>query len=214
MAMYGELQESVIAGEEDKVKELVGTLLEQGADPMEIMSEGLVSGLSIVGQRMKTGEMFIPEVLLSAHAMNAGATLIKSVISADKLSDLYLGKVVIGTVKGDIHNIGKNIVSMILESGGFMMVDLGVDISADQFIEAVEREQPNILGLSALLTTTMPYMGEVIEALKRKNLRDKVHVLVGGAPVTPGFADRIGADGYAPDATSALEKAKQLLSDA
>lgn len=211
MASYQELQESLITGQEDKVKEVVSTLLERGNSPMGILSDGLLPGMSIVGQRFKACEMFIPEVLASAHAMSAGFALLKPVIAKDKLSDVYVGKVVIGTVQGDLHNIGKKIVSMILESGGFTVVDVGVDIPTDKFIEAVEQERPNILGLSSLLTTTMPRIGEVIEALKRSNLRDKVRIMVGGAPITQGFADSIGADGYAPDAVSALDKAKQLL---
>lgn len=211
MAPYEELQESLIAGQEDKIKELIGTLLSRGNSPIEIMSEGLIRGMSVVGQKFKTGEMFIPELLMSAHAMSGGMELLKPLIVGEKLSAIYSGKVVIGTVKGDVHNIGKNIVAMILGTGGFTVVDIGVDVPPEKFIKAVEQEQPNILGLSALLTTTMPHMREVIEALKQSNLRDKVRIIVGGAPITQGFADSIGADGYAPDAVSALEKAKQLL---
>jgi len=155
--------------------------------------------------------MFIPEVLASAKAMSGGMELLKPLIVAEELSTIHTGKVVIGTVQGDLHNIGKKIVSMILESGGFTVVDLGVDIPADKFVEAVKQEQPNILGLSALLTTTMPRMKDVIKALKEAGVRDKVRVIVGGAPITQDFADSIGADGYAPDAASALDKAKQLL---
>ncbi len=211
MATYEELQESIIAGQEDKVKGEVSALLERGNSPMEIISEGLISGMSVVGQKMKSGEMFIPEVLASAKAMSGGMELLKPLIVAEELSTIHTGKVVIGTVQGDLHSIGKKIVSTILESGGFTVVDIGVDVPTDKFIETIKQEQPNILGLSALLTTTMPRMGEVIEALKRSNLRDKVRVMVGGAPVTQGFADKIGADGYAPDAVSAVDKAKELL---
>ena len=174
---------------------------------MEILSDGLLCGMSIVGKRFKACEIFIPGVLASAHAMSAGFELLKPVIAKDKLADVYAGKVVIGTVQGDLHNIGKKIVSMILESGGFIVVD----IPAEKFVEAVEQEQPNILGLSSLLSTTMPRIGDVIEALKRNNVRDKVRVMIGGAPITQAFADSIGADGYAPDAVSALDTAKQLL---
>ena len=212
MSTYQKLQESLIAGQGDKVNEMVGTLLKEGNSPMEILSEGLFPGMSIVGQKFKIGEMFIPEVLASAHAMSSGFDLLKPVITQDRLSDIYIGKVVIGTVQGDLHNIGKKIVSMILESGGFTVVDIGVDAPTEKFIEAIKQEQPNLLGVSALLTTTMPRMGEIIEALKHSNLRDKVSVMVGGAPITQAFADSIGADGYAPDAVSALDVAKQLLS--
>lgn len=211
MAPYEELQESVIAGDNELVKEIVRTLIEKGNDPLEIISDGFMPGMSVVGHKMKTGEMFIPEVLMSAQAMGGGMELLKPLITGEKLSDLYIGKVVIGTVHGDLHNIGKKIVSMILETGGFIVVDAGVDVPTDRFIEVVKQEKPNILGISSLLTTTMPRMREVIEALKSSNLRDKVRVMVGGAPVTQDFADSIGADGYAPDAVLALDKAKQLL---
>jgi len=211
MALYEELQESIIAGQRDKVKEVVNTLLDSNTAPIEIISEGLIGSMSIVGQKMKSGEMFIPEVLASAHAMNEGMGMLKPLITGDESSSLFASKALMGTVQGDLHNIGKKIVSMILESGGFTVVDLGVDIPADKFVEAVKQEQPNILGLSALLTTTMPRMKDVINALKEAGVRDKVRVIVGGAPITQDFADSIGADGYAPDAASALDKAKQLL---
>jgi len=211
MALYEELQESIIAGQRDKVKEVVNTLLDSNTAPIEIISEGLIGSMSIVGQKMKSGEMFIPEVLASAHAMNEGMGMLKPLITGDESSSLFASKALMGTVQGDLHNIGKKIVSMILESGGFTVVDLGVDIPADKFVEAVKQEQPNILGLSALLTTTMPRMKDVIKALKEAGVRDKVRVIVGGAPITQDFADSIGADGYAPDAASALDKAKQLL---
>lgn len=211
MASYEELQESIIAGQRDKVKEVVNTLLDSDTAPIEIISEGLIGSMSIVGQKMKSGEMFIPEVLASAHAMNEGMGMLKPLITGDESSSLFASKALMGTVQGDLHNIGKKIVSMILESGGFTVVDLGVDIPADKFVEAVKQEQPNILGLSALLTTTMPRMKDVIKALKEAGVRDKVRVIVGGAPITQDFADSIGADGYAPDAASALDKAKQLL---
>ena len=211
MIPYEELQNSVIMADESKLKGIINALLEKGVSPKEIISEGLIPSMSVVGQKMKSGEMFIPEVLASAHAMSGGMELLKPLITGAELSTIYKGKVVIGTVQGDLHNIGKKIVSMLLESGGFTVLDLGVDIPSDRFVEAVGQEQPDILGLSALLTTTMPRMGEVIETLKRNNLRDKVRIMVGGAPITQGSADSIGADGYAPDAVSALDKAKQLL---
>ena len=212
MESYEELQKSVITQDANKVREITRTLLDKGNDPTEIMLEGLVPAMSVMGQKMKTGELFIPEVLASAQATRAGMELIKPLLTADKLSDIYIGKVVMGTVHGDVHDIGKSIVSMILESGGFIIVDLGVDVPTERFIEVVEQERPDILGLSALMTTTMPVIKEVIEALKSKELRDKVRVMVGGAPLTQSFADSIGADGYAPDAGSALDKAKQLVS--
>lgn len=214
MGAYEELHEKVISGQQDKVQDMVGVLIDKGNDPLEIMSEGLISPMSVVGQKMKTGEMFIPEVLASAQAMKGGMELLKPLISGEKSSEIYTGKVVIGTVDGDLHNIGKNIVSLMLEGVGFQVVDVGEDIPAEKFVEAVERENPDILGLSALLTTTMSNMKDVIEALKSGNLRDKVKVMVGGAPVTQDFADSIGADGYAPDAGSAADKARQLIGKA
>lgn len=211
MAAYEELQESIITGQPDKVKELVTGLLDGGGKPREIISEGLIRGMSVVGQRFKTGEMFIPEVIASAATMNRGLEILKPLIVGDELSNMSAGKVVIGTVQGDVHDIGRKLVGMILESGGFTVKDIGQDVSPDKFIEAVEREKPNILGLSALLTATMPLMGDVVEALKRRNLRDNVWVMVGGAPVSQEFADSIGADAYAADAVSAVDKAKQLI---
>jgi len=211
MTTYEELGNSVITGDEDKVKEGVNILLKGGDSPMKIIDEGLTPSMSVVGQKMKAGEMFIPEVLASANAMNKGMEILKPLIAAEESLKLYAGKVIMGTVEGDVHRIGKGIVATILESGGFTVQDLGESVPAAKFVEAVEREQPNILGLSSLMTMTAPHMRDVIEALKRNNLRDKVQVMVGGAPITQDFADSIGADGYAPDAASALDKAKQLM---
>ena len=211
MTTYEELGNSVITGDEDKVKEGVNILLKGGDSPMKIIGEGLTPSMSVVGQKMKAGEMFIPEVLASANAMNKGMEILKPLIAAEESLKLYAGKVIMGTVEGDVHSIGKGIVATILESGGFTVQDLGESVPAAKFVEAVEREQPKILGLSSLMTMTAPHMRDVIEALKRNNLRDKVQVMVGGAPITQDFADSIGADGYAPDAASALDKAKQLL---
>lgn len=211
MVSYEDLQGLIIEGQEDKVKGIVNSLLDSGADPMEIISDGLVSAMNVVGVKFKSGEMFIPEVLASAHAMKEGTDILKPLIVRDAASSLFIGKVVIGTVEGDIHSIGKAIVSMLLESTGFEVVNLGENVPTKRFIEVVEQEQPNILGLSALLTPTMPVMKKVIEALKSNGLRDKVKVMVGGAPLTQSFADSIGADGYAYDAGSAVDKAKQLV---
>jgi len=211
MITHEELGDSVIAGDEDKVKEGVNTLLRMGDSPVKIISEGLIPSMSIVGQKMKAGEMFIPEVLASANALNKGMEILKPLIVGEELLKIYAGKVVIGTVEGDVHSIGKSIVSIVLESGGFTVLDIGINVPADKFVGAVQQERPNILGLSSLMTITAPRMREVIEALKRNNLRDKLRVIVGGAPITQDFADSIGADGYAPDAVTALEKARQLV---
>jgi len=211
MLGYNELQEGVIAGDEDKVKEIVSHLLGKGNSPTDIISEGLVPGMAVVGQRFKACEMFIPEVLASARAMGRGMELVKPLIVGTKLAGVNTGKIVMGTVHGDFHNIGKNLVSMMLESAGFTVIDIGIDVPTDKFVEAVKQEQPDILGISALLTTTMPRMKDIVEALKSSNLKDKVRVLVGGAPVTQNFADSIGADGYAPNAVAAVDKVKELL---
>ena len=214
METYGDLKEAVITGEADQVKNMVKAYITKGDNPLGIISDGLVSAMAVVGQRMKSGEMYIPEVLASAQAMRGGMDLLKPLISGEKSSSIYTGKVVIGTVQGDVHCIGKNIVSMMLESSGFAIVDVGEDVPASKFVEAVEREKPDILGLSALLTITIGNMKEVIAALNKKGLRKQVKVIIGGAPVNQGFADSIGADGYAPDAAAAVDKVKQLIGKA
>lgn len=211
MANYEELKESIITGQSDKVKELVSGMLNGGRKPKEIISEGLLPGMSVVGERFKSGEMFIPEVIASAAAMNKGLEILKPLIVGNELSAMSAGKVVIGTVQGDIHNIGKHLVSMMLESGGFTVKDIGIDVPTEKFVEAVEKEKPDILGMSALLTTTMLRMKDVIEALRRSNLRDKVKVMVGGAAITQRYADSIGADAYAGDAATAVDRAKRLV---
>ena len=211
MASFEELQELIIAGQRDKVKGVTQSLLDSGKKPMEIISDGLIAGMSVVGEKFKSGEMFIPEVLASAHAMGEGMNLVRPLLVGTDSKSFYSGKAVMGTVQGDIHSIGKSIVAMLLESSGFEVIDLGVDVPTSKFLDTVKKEQPNLLGLSALLTTTMPRMKDVIEALKEAGIRNKVKVMVGGAPVTHDFANSIGADGYAPDAPSAVDKVKQIL---
>ena len=210
MASYEELQELIITGQKDKVAAAVQTLLDGGKAPMDIINDGLTAGMNVVGVKFKAGDMFIPEVMISAHAMKKGMDILKPLVSGES-SALSAKKAVVGTVEGDIHTIGKSIVAMLLESSGFEIIDIGVDIPAAKFVEAVQKEQPVILGMSAMLTTTMSRMKDVIEALKAAGLKDKTRVMVGGAPITQEFADSIGADGYAPDASSAVEKAKALV---
>lgn len=210
MATYAELQEQVITGQKDKVAATIKTLLDGGKAPVEIINEGLIAGMNVVGVKFKAGDMFIPEVMASAHAMKEGMDIVKPLVVGESAS-FTMDKAIIGTVEGDIHTIGKSIVAMLMESSGFDVIDLGVNVPAAKFVEAVKKEQPRILGMSALLTTTMPRMKDVIEALKGVGLRDKTRVMVGGAPVTQGFADSIGADGYAPDGPSAVDKAKELI---
>jgi len=208
MSKYQELAETVIRGDMQKVKELTQKLLDAGEDPMAIISEGLTAGINEVGIRFKEGKMFVPEMMMSAQAMKAGVELVKPVIPASDIP--VTGKVVIGSVKGDLHDIGKNLVIMMLESSGFDVVDLGVDVPVEKFVQAVKEYKPRIVGMSALLTTTMPVMKKVIEALAHENLRSDVKVIVGGAPVSQEFANEIGADGYAPDAASASEMCKSF----
>jgi len=210
--LYTELKDTVLAGETERLKDLIKTLLAEHRDPLEIISEGLMAAMSTLGQKWKSGEVFIPEVLRSANTVIEGMDLLKPLLMGHNVSDFYVGKVVIGTVQGDIHNIGKSLVSLVLQSGGFQVIDIGINVPAAKFLEIVHKERPHILGLSALLTMTMPRMQEVIQALKENDLRDSVLVMVGGAPVTIEFANSIGADGYAPDAILALSKAKKLLS--
>ncbi len=210
MASYEELQELIITGQKEKVAAAVKTLLNSGKAPMDIINEGLTAGMNVVGVKFKAGDMFIPEVMIAAHAMKEGMNILKPLVAGES-SSLSTKKAVVGTVEGDIHTIGKNIVAMLLESSGFEIIDIGVDVSAARFVETVKKEQPIILGMSAMLTTTMSRMKDVIEALKEANLRDKTRVMIGGAPITQEFADSIGADGYTPDASSAVEKAKALV---
>jgi 5-methyltetrahydrofolate--homocysteine methyltransferase len=209
MATYDALKEAIIGGDEGVVESQVNKALAEGAEAGDIMANGLIAGMGVVGKRFKVGEMFLPEVLLSAEVMHKGLGIITPLLA--KAGQKGMGKVVIGTVEGDIHDIGKRIVGFLLEGNGFEVTDLGVDVKADVFIKAIEESKPDILGMSALLTTTMPHMGEIINLLKERNLRDKVKVIVGGASVNDQFAKSIGADGYAPEAGSAVEWVKKAL---
>jgi 5-methyltetrahydrofolate--homocysteine methyltransferase len=189
--------------------EVTKSLLDSGVDPLDVINKGLIAGMDRVGVLFKNNEMFVPEVLMSAKAMNAGVEVVKEKQQAFDMPSL--GKVVIGTVRGDLHDIGKNLVAMMMESSGFTVYNLGVDIEPAKFVEAVKEYRPDIVAMSALLTTTMMNMKETIDALKEAGLKDKVKVIIGGAPITQEFADEIGADGYAPDAASATELCKQLV---
>jgi len=209
MATYEELAQSVIAGQRDQVKDQVTSLIAAGNNPLDIVNEGLIAGMNVVGVRFKAGDMYVPEVLMAAKSMSGGLEIVRPLIAeADQKSK---GKILLGTVKGDLHDIGKNLVGMLIESGGLEVINMGVDVSAENFIDAIIEHEPDILALSALLTTTMPAMQDIIELLEEEELRDKVKVIIGGAPVSREYADTIGADGYAPDAGSAVELCKQLL---
>jgi 5-methyltetrahydrofolate--homocysteine methyltransferase len=209
MADFERMANGVIAGEIDKVGELTQSAVDEGVKPMEIIDNGLMGGMSVVGERFKAGDMYIPEVIMSAKAMSAGMEIVKPLIIGGESSSK--GKVLLGTVKGDLHEIGKKLVQMMIESAGMEVEDIGIDISPEKFAEAVKEKKPDVLGMSALLTTTMLAMKDTIETLKEAGLRDSVKVLVGGAPVTLDFAEEIGADGWAPDAVTAKDKVLEFL---
>ncbi|HHT63034.1 MAG TPA: cobalamin-binding protein [Clostridia bacterium] len=210
MASFEDLSKQVITGNQVKVKEVTQALIDEGSAPLDIINLGLIAGMNIVGSRFKNGEMFVPEVLMAAKSMSAGIEIVKPLIADKDMPSI--GKVLLGTVKGDLHDIGKNLVGMMLESGGFTVINMGIDISPEQFIKAVKEHNPDILAMSALLTTTMLHMKDTIELLKEEGLHNKVKVIVGGAPISQDFADEVGADGFAPDAASAVDLCKKLLS--
>ncbi len=200
---------ALIECDQSRVTELVQNALAQGVSAKEILNEGLIAGMDIVGEKMETGVMFIPEVLKAAKIMSAALEIFKPPLGVEDMT--AKGKVVIGTVKGDLHDIGKNLVAMMLGSACLEVYDLGVDVPPDQFVAEIKEKNPEILGLSALLTTTMPMLKQTIDMVVECGLRDRVKIMVGGAPVTQDFADKIGADGYAADAGSAAKMAKELL---
>jgi 5-methyltetrahydrofolate--homocysteine methyltransferase len=202
------ITETLIAGDGEKLQELVQAAVDAGVPANEILQKALIVGMDIVGEKMETGDMFIPEVLMSARAMSISVEILKPLLAAGEAASA--GKVIIGTVKGDLHDIGKNLVVMMMESAGFEVIDLGVDVDPAKFVAAIKENKPNIVGLSALLTTTMPMMRKSIESIEESGLRDGLKIIVGGAPVNQAFADEIGADGYAPDAGSASKMAKAM----
>ncbi len=206
-----EISELLQKGRAKNVKNLVQEALDQGIDPKEILNDGLLAGMMVVGGKFKRNEVFVPEVLVAARAMNAGITLLEPKLV--EVGNEPVGKAVVGTVKGDLHDIGKNLVVMMLKGAGFDVVDLGTDVEADVFIERAEEENADIICMSALLTTTMPYMQTVIDALQEKGLREKYIVMIGGAPVNDAFAKQIGADYYPPDAATAAETARRAVTD-
>mgnify|MGYP000718739516 CR=1 FL=1 len=208
MGKFEKISDSVIKGSISKVEELVQAAIDEGLEPSEIINQGLISGMNVVGKRFKAGDMFVPEVLLSARSMKNGMKLVQPLLLEDEVEDA--GKVMIGTVEGDLHDIGKNLVGMLMESGGLEVINLGVDISAAEFADAVREHKPDVLGMSALLTTTMLEMKNTIEVLIEEGLRETTKIIVGGAPVTQEFADEIGADGWAPDAASAKDLVFEL----
>jgi len=208
-ALLKEMTEALYKGDAEKVAELTRKALDLGVPPEVVLNNGLISGMNRVGKDFRDGVLFVPEVLIAARAMKAGMGILRPLLAETGASSA--GTFVIGTVKGDLHDIGKNLVAMMLEGAGFRVIDLGVDTPPERFIEAVKQSNAQIVGMSALLTTTMVEMRKVIEALKEAGLRDKVKVMVGGAPVTQDYADEIGADGYAPNASAAVDKARALI---
>ncbi|KLU60661.1 methionine synthase [Peptococcaceae bacterium CEB3] len=201
------IKEAVIGGNAAKVKENTEKAVAEGVDVGIILNDGLIAGMNVIGVRFKNNEIYVPEVLIAARAMHAGMAVIKPLIANSGVREK--GVVVLGTVKGDLHDIGKNLVGMMLEGAGYRVIDIGVDNAPDKFLKAVQEHNPQIVGMSALLTTTMSHMKATIEHLGA--YRDSVKVMIGGAPVTQKFADEIGADAYAPDAATAVEKANQLV---
>ena len=209
MVSYDALAEGVMNGDASVVESEVKKALNEGADAQDILAKGLIGGMNVVGERFRDGDMFLPEVLMSASAMHKGLDIVRPLLA--KSGQGLATKVIMGTVEGDIHDIGKRIVGFLLQGNGFDVIDLGTDLKAEVFIQAIEEHKPDVLGMSALLTTTMLNMGKVIELLKEKGLREKIKVMVGGAPVSEEFAKSIGADGYAPEAGSAVELVKKLM---
>ncbi|MHB9095781.1 MAG: cobalamin B12-binding domain-containing protein [Eubacteriales bacterium] len=209
MSNFSKLAEVVFKGDIKSVKEVTKELIDGGAAPLDIINKGLIGGMDLVTPKFKNGEMFVPEVMRSAKTMAMGLEVVKPLILEGEVPTS--GKVLIGTVKGDLHDIGKNLVIMILESGGFKVIDLGIDVATTVFIEAVKEHKPDILGLSALLSTTMMEMKAILDALEAAGLRDQVKVILGGAPVSQEFADQIGADGFAMDAITTKELCLELV---
>jgi 5-methyltetrahydrofolate--homocysteine methyltransferase len=205
------LKKAVLEGDRDAVRSLAAAALAAGVPAAEILDRGLLPGMEIVGKRFGAKEMFISEVLLAARAMHAGLAVLKPALGADGASQGERPVVVLGTVRGDLHDIGKNLVAMLLEAGGFQVVDLGTNVATDKFAQAIREHRPAVLGLSALLTTTMREMRKTLEDLKKAGVMDGVKTVVGGAPVTQEFAEFIGADGWAPDAPTAVTTIKGLL---
>lgn len=208
MADLGALAEAIINGKAPDAKALTEAALAEGVAPADVLNKGLIAGMNVVGERFKNNEFYVPEVLIAARAMKNAMEVLRPKLAASGVEPK--GKVAIGTVRGDLHDIGKNLVAMMLEGAGFEIIDLGVDVKPEQFVEAV-RNGADVVAMSALLTTTMPAMRETIDALKSENVRDKACVMIGGAPVTQNYCNEIGADGYAPDAASAVDTAKTLL---
>ena len=212
MSILNEISENLQKGKAKVVKELVQQAIDEGIPAKEILSDGLLSGMDIIGEKFKNNEVFVPEVLVAARAMNMGAALLKPLLAEE--GNEAVGKVCLGTVKGDLHDIGKNLVKMMMEGKGLEVVDLGTDVAPEKYVETAISENCQIIACSALLTTTMSVMKDVVEAAEKAGIRDKVKIMVGGAPVTDSFCQQIGADRYTADAASAADVAVELCKGA
>jgi 5-methyltetrahydrofolate--homocysteine methyltransferase len=212
MGILKDIAASLLTGDDKKIVEQVTQAIEEKVPTTEILDDGLIAGMNVVGQKFRNDEMYLPEVLLSARAMTAGVTLLKPLLIAEEVPSR--GKVILGSVKGDLHDIGKNLVGIMLEGAGFDVTDLGIDVSPEKFVEAAVEEDASVIGVSSLLTTTMSNMKGVVDLLGERSLSGKVKVLVGGAPLTEEFAQSIGADGYGYDAANAVEKVVALMGEA
>jgi 5-methyltetrahydrofolate--homocysteine methyltransferase len=209
MVNLQEIADKLIKGQAKNVVELTTAAINEGIEPAKILNEGLIAGMNVVGQKFKACEFYVPEVLIAARAMKGAMEILKPKLLESGVKPI--AKIAIGTVHGDLHDIGKNLVSMMLQGAGFEIIDLGVGVASEKFIETIKTEDVSIVGMSALLTTTMPSMKATIDAMKEAGVRDKVKVIIGGAPVSQAYSDEICADGYAPDAASAVEISKKLL---
>lgn len=204
-----EIGENLLNGQAPKVRELTQAALDKGIEIEKILNEGLIAGMMEVGERFKRGEIYLPEVLFAARAMKAGMEVLEPLLLSAGAQPI--GKIILGTVKGDVHDVGKNLVGIMLKGAGFEVIDLGVDIAPEKFIDAAKEQGARLIGMSALLGTTIPVMKSTIEALEAAGLKGQIRTMIGGAIVSQSYADKIGADGYAPDAASAVDKAKELL---
>jgi len=209
VSILEQISENLIKGKAKEVRELVDKAIKENIKPADILNKGLLAGMSLIGERFKKNEVYVPEVLIAARAMKAGMENLKPLLA--KAGVQPIGTVVMGTVKGDLHDIGKNLVCMMLEGAGFKVVDAGINVEADKMVQLAKENNANVIGASALLTTTMTNMKTVVDSVKSSGLNGKIKVMIGGAPVTQAFADEIGADGYAPDAASAADVAKKLV---
>jgi 5-methyltetrahydrofolate--homocysteine methyltransferase len=209
MIDLNEISENLITGKAKKVAELVTNAINGGIHPEEILNKGLIAGMNIVGQKFKSCEFYVPEVLIAARAMKAAMEILKPKLLESNVKPI--ATVALGTVKGDLHDIGKNLVGMMLQGSGFEVIDMGVDVTPEEFVKIIKEKNVNIVAMSALLTTTMPAMKTSINAIKEAGVRNNVKIMIGGAPVRQSYANEIGADGYSSDAASAVEKAKELI---